>query len=128
MELVPAPAWVLGAFTAEIPGVKGPRALWGFVEKQPTPCVISKASWEKQEYGTQDITEGLALTPRGSGASFLLHGWSREVVVALASPQRCRQPSLLPVSPWRRATLVFAGAELEGSLPSEHKLPRSPIP
>lgn len=73
----------------------------------------------------QDLVEGLALTPRGSGASFLLRGWSRKVVVALASPQRCLQPPLLPASPLRRAALVFTGAELEGSLPSEHRLPDS---
>lgn len=127
LELVPAPAWVLRALTAEIPGVGGPRALWDFVEKQPTPFVTFKDSGEKQECGLQDLVEGLALTPRDFGASFLLHGWSRKVVVALASLQRCLQPSLLPLSPLRRATLVFAGAELEGSLPAEHKLPHSPI-
>lgn len=55
----------------------------------------------------QDLVEGLALTPRGSGASFLLRGWSRKVVVALASPQRCLQPPLAACVPTEKGRTGF---------------------
>lgn len=45
--------------------------------------------------------------------------------MALASPQRCSQPPLLPASPAPRrwAALASADAELEGTLPPESDLP-----